>query len=558
MRSLATQTPTRVNFRNKNPSGTSEITVQSTISTRTPKTGPTKRHLIDSEPIQYNSVSSINTTPRSTRSLSKERTRKPPSATTRNQDNQNEGFFYEKLQQREENLAKEKRKLELAKEKLLADFEQLERQRRSLQEEENEISGFNQQMMKDQSQLGQQSLYLKKMASDLKKQIEIAEAELEGMKQGGRDAKTLKEIANQQIRVDKLHELMDLMQNEILTRENEVIQMELAVVERKKTIEKNEKFKKELEERKIKALNKKKQLMELTSIRSQNIQRMESSYIDAKKRLDNAQAERERLKQLSQQYDQEEEDIKNKLEILNQRKLQLEENRQSRIKLHKEVKEELEIREKLLAEHPIDPSFDLSAFQMEVEKDEKDLQDAILQFETRNNQVVSSLQTRKDKLLDDINALKNELSNNKSLVDLQKELEIAQIQYTESKKTMDDKNRELDDLKSQILSDAEFNQKNEDYKNELKRIQNLEKDLKSLEKKIQEDEDQIEADEETAKQARSEIESEKKMFQLKEDASNKMITIYKNQYEQATERYQTLVQQRDKTKNLNDINHQSS
>ena len=551
MRSLATQTPTRVNFRNKNLSGTTEFSVQSTVSSKTPKAIPQKRHITDTEPVQYNSISNLSTTPRSTRNLSKERTRKPPSATTRDQDNQNEGFFYEKLQQREENLAKEKRKLELAKEKLLADYEQLERLRRSLQEEENEISGFNQQMMKDQSQLGQQSLYLKKMESDLRKQIEIAERELEGMKQGSHDAKSLKEIANQQIRVDKLHELMDLMQNEILTRENTVIQMELEVIDRKKNIEKAEKFKKELEQRKIRALNKKNQLMELTELRSQNIQQMESSYQSVKKRLMDAQSERDRLLQLSNSYDQEEEDIKAKLEDLNRRRLQVEENRQKRIKLHKEVKEELEIRERLLLEHPIDTSFDLAAFQQEVEKDEKDLQESILQFETRHNQAVSSLQGKKDKLLDEISSLKKDLSNCKSLDELQKELEAAQSDCAESKKVMDAKNREIEDLKSKILSEADLKQKDDDYKNEFRRIINLEKELKFLEKRIQDDEDQIEADEETIKNARNEIDSEKKMLHLKEDASNKMINIYKQQYEQATERYQTLIQQIEKTNGNN-------
>lgn len=552
VRSLATQTPTRTNFHNKNALGSSEFSVQSASTKRTPKTGPRKTYATGTETMQFSSLSSISTTPRATRNLSRERTRKPPSATTRDQDNQNEGFFYEKLQQREENLAKEKRKLELAKLKLHSDFEELERQRRILEEEENEISGFNQQMMKDQSQLGQQSLYLKKMESDLRKQIEIAERELEGMKQGGRDPKSLKEITNQQIRVDKLHELMDLMQNEILTRENEVIQMELDAIDHKKNLEKAEKIKKDLEQRKIRALNKKKQLLELTSIRTQNIEQMESSFQLAKRRLAEAQNERDRLLSLSKSYDLEEEEMKAKSEDLNRRRLKIAENKQTRIQLHKEVKEEIAIREKLLAEHPIDPSFDLEAFQMEVEKGEKDLQESILQFETRHNQAISSLQATKDKLIDDINSLKSELSKNKSLEELQKELEEAQKSCSESKKIMDEKNREIEELKSKILSEDEMNRKNEDYKAELKRILNLERELKTLETRIQNDEDQLEADEDSIKQTRSEIDSERKMLQLNTDASNKMITLYKQQYEKATERYQTLLQQIENTKTLND------
>lgn len=552
MRSLATQTPTRVPFHNKKVSGASDIRNQTTINSQTPISRPQKRYLSNTETPQFSPFSVSNITPRSPRNTTKERTRKPPSASTRdNQDSQNEGFFYEKLQQREENLAKEKRKLELAKLKLHADFEELERLRRNLEEEENEISGFNQQMMKDQSQLGKQSLYLKKMESDLRKQIEIAELELEGMKQNDHDPKALKEIANQQIRVDKLHELMDLMQNEILTRENDVIQMELAAVDHKKNLEKTEKLKKELDARMARALSKKQQLMELTSIRQSRIDQMESSFQAVKKQLINAQAERDRLNELSRSYDLEEAELKAKSEDLARRRSKLDENQKARIALQKEVREELEIRERLLAEHPIDPSFDLDTFQMEVEKEEKDLQESILRFETRHNQTISSLQTKKDKLTDDINTLKNEINSGKSLEELQKELLEAQRTSSESRKVMDEKNKEIEELKSKILSEAEINQRMEENKAETKRIMALERELNSLLSRIQTEEDQLEGDEESIKQARGEIESERRMLQLKEDAANKMINIYKQQYEQAAERYQTLVQQ---VENLNKTN----
>ena len=135
---------------------------------------------------------------------------------------------------------------------------------------------------------------------------------------------------------------------------------------------------------------------------------------------------------------------------------------------------------------------------------------------------------------------------------MQKELEEAQKSCSESKKIMDEKNREIEELKSKILSEDEMNRKNEDYKAELKRILNLERELKTLETRIQNDEDQLEADEDSIKQTRSEIDSERKMLQLNTDASNKMITLYKQQYEKATERYQTLLQQIENTKTSND------
>ena len=87
MRSLATQTPTRVPFHNKKLSGASDIRNQTTINSQTPISRPQKRYLSNTETPQFSPFSISNITPRSPRNTTKERTRKPPSASTRdNQD----------------------------------------------------------------------------------------------------------------------------------------------------------------------------------------------------------------------------------------------------------------------------------------------------------------------------------------------------------------------------------------------------------------------------------------------------------------------------------------
>ncbi|OHS97871.1 hypothetical protein TRFO_35832 [Tritrichomonas foetus] len=452
------------------------------------------------------------------------------------------------MQQREENLAEEKRKLELAKLKLHADFEELERERKALEEEENEINGFNGQMMKDQTELGRQSLYLQKMAADLKKQVEQAQMELEGLQKNEKkdDQKCQKMIASQQIRVDKLCELMNLMNNEILSTENDVIQMELAALDHKKLVEEAENFKQQIDLRRMKAINKKNQLLELSSQRNAKMSKMEASFDSVKKRLIDAQTERDRLNKIMAQCEARENELNERKDDLNQRQKNLEQKQKDRIQLQQNIRDELEQRQRDLAEHPIDPNFDLHTLEEEVIKEETELSEKVAQFEAKNNQTLSALNEKKEKLTQDIENIKGHINGGKSLEDLMKELKEAQAECSNSKKIMETRQREIEELREKVLSEADISNKNKEIQLESRRIITLEREVNNLQSKVQVDEEAIENDEEAFNETRNEIESETKMIALKEEASNKMLFLYKGQLEQATERYKNLVQQIEK------------
>ena len=518
--SLASQTDSDMRFKNSGPS-LSNISSLREISFATPKMA------------------------RSTDSRSSKKLRQPPSSTSRDVDNKNEGLYYEKLQQREENLAIERRKLELAKMRLITDFEKLEAERKAIEDAENDVEGFQRKMMADLSVTGKKSPFIQKMASDLRKHIKQAEVELEKLKnldpEKG-DKNSIQNFQNQQMKVRKLYELMGMMKKEIIDRENDVIQLELSANDHINSIEEQEKYKKEIDERTLIAKNKRDELNELKVEKSDRLEQAHTSLDTAQEKYNEIKLENEKLMKLSIQCDMREKDLKQKKAELEQRRKALNDRQKNRIQLQHNTQDMIEKRNKDISEHPIDPNFDISAFEKEVEKEEKEIKRKLNEFEAKTQQKFSMLQEKKNVLASDITYIKKNLKKAKNIEDLIHELHALQAENANNKRHNDQKQREIEELKGKILPEDIFEQKNQEVQSQMTHILQFEREINNLESKLDGDEDMLDNEEEVMRQIKDEIDSEKKMLQLKEDAANRMLSIYKHQLETSTERYKQLMQ----------------
>ena len=460
-------------------------------------------------------------------------------------DSESDFLLSEKIVQRETNLENEKRKLYLARQKLFEDFEDMEKMKKTLEDEREMMNLFSQGLMLGQSEVGKQSLFLRKIAVDLKNELENAKRELQGLLQSGRrnEQSVMKQIETQHIKIQKLQELLNLMNEEIMVRENSVIQMELVALEHKKKLDKTIKFKQQIDQRRIKAEQMKKQLKDLASSRLNSKEKMEERFNAIKQRLAEAHAEKDRIKRMNDQYDQKVADIEKRKKEIEERRKRLNERKEKRIKEHKEVKEELERRLKEIADNPIDPNLDINALQIQVEKEERAIKEKTEQFEIKNNQIRSSLLEQKNKLVTDINSIKDFLNGERPLDELLKELKDGQADNAELLQSIEKRKKEIAELQSLAFTDEELVQKKKEMQNELMKIMELERELKAMSSRLDEEEYAIESSEETIRQTKADMESERKMIVLKEEAADKMVNLLKKQIVSSEERYKSLIQQ---------------
>lgn len=481
-----------------------------------------------------------------------------------------------KLQQRRKNLDEEKYKLELAKKKLRRDMNSIKAEQNYFLEQDKKLENIETEITKSESEiekleltpnsldLSQQKTFLQKTAADLRQQLEFAQEELNLVKKQSEDKSNEeqtrlmleKQIAEKTMRVEKLHDLFDTLNNEVLTRENEVMEMELQAIEHKELVEKASKKKDELLRRK-RACEEEKQKLQ-NSIRNREKQRLEieEQIKNAQDQLNKARNISLELEHNSKTLDDREHDLQLKREKLQNLKIELEKKRTSRINTEMKRKEERDaMKAKLSTLTSFDDNIDTYELERIIEQDEKSLAQRRQEFALQRENYEKSYAEKKQKSLDLLSELKQRLIEAGN----EEDLEFQMKQLTESNKNLqskiEEKTKQIDEIKKQILTDEQMQQCEIDLQNRIKEIMAKEKSTNQRLAALQIEEDELDNSEETITSTREEIESEKRMLKLKMDASTKMFNIYTQQLNAAQERLQNLTKQLQQIENSTTTNY---
>ena len=475
------------------------------------------------------------------------------------------GLYSLKIEQRRKNLEEERRKLALAKEKLRRDMKSIEEEKNYVLEQDKKLESLETDMSKTEveleemsirpggSELVQQKTLLQKTAADLRQQIAIAQEELELAKKKNDDS-TMEyhthvmlqnKIAEKTLRVEKLRDLLNTLNTEVLTRENEVMEMELQAIEHKELVEKAAKQKEELLHRQHDAEEEKQKLVASIKAREKQRKNLADQSQETQKQLTEARNYSLELQELSNELDQKEHDLQLRTQNLEQLKTDLEKKRAERINAEMKRKEERESMKNTLSSLTPNYDTDIDSFDLErlIEQDQRSLTNRRETLKVERENYEQSYEEKKKKslvLLADLRKRLKEAGNEETL-----ESQMKQITETNSKLESEiaEKKRQIEELKKQILSDEEMNQRETDLQNKLKAVILQEKNINNRLTALQTEEDELDNDEDVLLSTREEIESEKKMLKLKMDSSEKMYSIYQQQLSAAQDRLKNLTLQ---------------
>lgn len=485
---------------------------------------------------------------------------------------QQKGTIFEQVMgQRKVNLSEETKKLRLAQKKLNADMDELEIERSRLAVHERQIeqlskdlstqdasSSYLQSPAAKKSELKQQTIMLHKTAADLKQQLAIAQRDLEETElrikmnrkeDSGKAAQLIEqEFAEKQFRVQSLRELLDTLNNEILTRENEVIELELEAASRRKLIENVNEQKLQLMKRRAMAQ------MELQKIKKQ-IQERESTeqLINDKQSkvstsFELADREHERIIIELDEIAAEEEKLRQEKEVFQKKKAEFERKRMLRMKEQQKQKEDFEAKynaeeERRKLELMNMEEEDLMEAENVLEVQERQFDQELEEVEYTNQKEIKSCEERNNKIqhqIEEINsqieALASEDNINEQIFDLQTENNASNLE-------MQEKKEEIENLKKQIIDELEMKKTASDLQSQVRAVAKSEKELNNESNIVKYEEEELVNDEDGVNQAREEVNAEKKMIVLKKEANLKLINIYQKQLESATERYNSLTDQ---------------
>ena len=447
-----------------------------------------------------------------------------------------DAYFYEKIKQRERELRERKRKLALAKERLQKNMELLESERDRILacfSDAAQISPKVKKQKKSSLVVEPNDEYLYRLAEEIRQQLIFAMRELDELKTKNQKNSQNKEIQGSEYIVTSLQELLKKVNDDVFSRENEVIEAEMQVA-LKKQEEKTNEIRKQDEERRIILLHKKiKHAEKKKAAVFEKNKKAEECVQIAKKTLEDAKLKRDSL-------DSKETEIENLQKAINEKTKRNEEITEKIKKMQKStasIDAERRECEKMCTPDTTDETPTLQEVEnmkREVARAKDKLDASLKRIETLGADVRA-----KAEIENMTNLLNAALDENKLL---NEETQKSTIDDRDGlKQQVAEKFAEINRLQSMILSDDVLETRDLMLRNEQKALLTRERELSERNAELRTREDEIESEEMSVMQTEDDLTREKKLAEMKNNHSNKMLEIYKLQKKAADERYEELM-----------------
>ena len=471
------------------------------------------------------------------------------------------------LEEQRKDLEIKKGKLDVEMRKVVDKLNKIERQQEILEDLDDELKyidsqssliGDNRHMNKEANE---QRTMLQKIGADIKQHIEVVIEELQDeavrLRQKTRDQLDIeilrsieKKINDKEVEILTLRELSDALNKEIVTRENEVIQIEQRAIQHQNEIDKVQIRKRELLYLKMDGeRNKEIVLKEIHRIQREK-ELVSNRAKFAQTKLDEALKESQRLDQLEMHLNQKEESLKVRNQEINEMKMYNAKARVTATKNRSFLKEKREIKQleemRRLGKEEDEINEAIADLEYKNEFDEKKIATKSRGLAVTKESADKAFNTMKSRLATNIDRINSNVMKRKTHEELLFEIKQAKTNASFLTANIQTKKREIKEVKILMKPEEQINQMKCELQKRVKSIMIQERETNSDFVNVRQEEEEIEADEEEMRQNFTVLEAEKNLIKQQDAATEAMIQISKERLKDLKKKYQILVDQQEK------------
>ena len=474
------------------------------------------------------------------------------------------GMFETILGQRNVNLEQQKKLLRLAKARLQRDIDEVDMINTRIAQQENELDNFEEDINSQEktssfisispdikSEVKHQYTVLIKTEADLKQAIKQVRLEIEEanmtMKttQSDLDAMSIQEMEQQLqekiIIVQVLKELVDSMNMELLTRENEVMALELDAVQHHKLVKEMMDEKQELEDRKMRLMEEKAELDRENEAELRRSQRLSEKHGMLECQLNEALLKREHLMRYEMELEELYVSVERRRKEAAEAKTKMTEDKISFVseQIASMEANERDIRDSYRShlESKFKEEEEMAELETSLEIDEREWNSRIADLEAEDGQTQSMWNAKRERvqsMIDSVSATLGEMQNKE---EIEQEIQKQQEDNNKLREIVQAKKAEIDELKKNLMTREEVESKMQEMTTQLADVMAQEQELRRELLRLEAEESDIMTDEARLKIFRTEVETEKLEIEKRNDLVKQMMDVHQRQLESAQEEY---------------------
>ena len=468
------------------------------------------------------------------------------------------------LGQRNVNLEHQKELLRQAKARLQRDINEVDEINKRISQQETDLDAFEDDLNSQEktssfisispelkSELKHQYTVLIKTEADLKQAIVQAQRELDEANmalkttQGELDAISIQDMEQQLqeklILVQVLKELVDSMNTEILTRENEVMALELDAVEHNKQVKELAIEREELERRKQMAAEQKAKLDRETQIELLKSQKLAEKQALLECQLMEALQKRDHLIRYEMELNELYVSVENRRKEAADAKTKMTEEKIGHVsgQIADFEAEEREIRDsyRTFLASKFKEEEEMAEMETVLEKDEREWNSKIVDLEAEDGKATVAWNAKRERLQNMIDSLKATLSEMKTKDQIQEEVQKQQEANEQMKEVIAAKKAEIEEIRKELMGRSEIEAKMKEATSELAEVMAKEQELRRELMRLEAEEGDIQADEAHLKIFRTEVETERLEIEKRNELCKQMMDLHLRQLHSAEEEY---------------------
>lgn len=471
------------------------------------------------------------------------------------------------------NLKQQRQNLKLKKEKLANNVLEIEEQLHRIAKQSGIVQDLEEslrlmnslpifQMNCEFKEANSQRSILAKFGSDLKQQIDYVQSEIDEatykLKQKSEkpdseeteevDTMRLveKKIREQEIQLKQLRAMSDALNTEVLSRENEVIQLEMKATDHLKEVNEVKKLKHVLYDKKCRLLQTRNKIFvqkqQIEEERKAALQKLENANIKLSLAIHKSQD----LDKLETELKEKEKEIKQKQEEFVQLKCdrskkKVEEAKKRRIlKQKKEAKQLQEMR--YLAREEDELMYEISEIEFQISADQKSVDSRYNNLSVTKETKDANFNMKKSNLMTMVVDIQDKLKDKKTPEELATEIKAAKEKNDQLSKETEEKKAEIGEIQKQLTPDEKVDDIKKELQKQMKATMIQEREINSKLGAIKAEEREASNDEEEMERNLSLIEAEISLTKKNDSATTSMLKICTEQAETLKKRYEIYLQ----------------
>lgn len=471
------------------------------------------------------------------------------------------------------NLKQQRQNLKLKKEKLASNMQEVEEQLHRIAKQSGIVEDLEEsfrlmnslpifQMNCEFKEAHSQRSILAKFGSDLQQQIDFIQSQIDQATYQLKQKKEKEEseekeevdtmriverkIREQEIQLKQLRAISDALNTEVLSRENEVIQLEMKASEHLNEIKRVKKFNYDLCDKKCRILQQRnkifvqKQLIE--EERKKYLERMENANI----KISLAIHKSKELDKLEEELNEKEKELKKKVDEFTQMKCDRSKKKIEEAKKRQVLKQQKERQQlnemRYLAKEEDELIYEINEIEFQISSDQKAVDSRYNNLSVTKESKDTNFNLKKSNLLVIVNDYQDKLKDKKTPDQLASEIKAVKEENEKISKETEEKTVEINEIKKKLTPEEKVDEMKKELQKQMKATIIHEREINSQLGAIKAEEREASNDEEEMKRNLSLIEAEISLTKKNDSATTSMLKICKEQAETLRKRYEIYLQ----------------